>query len=335
MRRNSSLPGSLIISLDFELYWGVRDQKPLESYRDNLLGVRQVIPALLDLFRDFGIHATWATVGFLFFDSRDELLANLPDRMPEYVDKSLFPGQYLQQIGMNERDDPFHYGASLVRLISSYPHQEVGSHTFSHYYCLEPGQNAAMFQSDLSAAIKVARKYNLKIESLVFPRNQVNVEYLPVCGEMGIKAFRGSESSWLYAPRSQRNESIFRRGLRLVDAYVNISGHNCYGAECFSRQIPFNLPSSRFLRPASRPLRFLEPLRLRRIKSDLTYAAHRGLTYHLWWHPHNFGKEPKRNLKFLGKILSHFSGLREQYGMESLNMGEVAVRLAEAKSHAA
>ena len=67
MKGGPSAPGTLIVSLDFELHWGVRDVKTVAQYRENLLGVRRAIPALLATFADYGIHATWATVGFLFF----------------------------------------------------------------------------------------------------------------------------------------------------------------------------------------------------------------------------------------------------------------------------
>ena len=52
----------------------------------------------------------------------------------------------------------------------------------------------------------------------------------------------------------------------------------------------------------------LEPLRMRRILSDLTHAAKKGLVYHLWWHPHNFGDHMDENLVFLKKILDHHRG---------------------------
>jgi hypothetical protein len=50
--------GALIISLDFELYWGGRDSKTLDRYRENILGVRAAVPAMLALFHKYGIHAT-------------------------------------------------------------------------------------------------------------------------------------------------------------------------------------------------------------------------------------------------------------------------------------
>ena len=37
-------PGVFVVSLDFELYWGMRDKVPLAAYRDRLLGVRDAIP---------------------------------------------------------------------------------------------------------------------------------------------------------------------------------------------------------------------------------------------------------------------------------------------------
>jgi len=66
--------GILIVSLDFELYWGVRDIYSLDQTRAKLLAARSAIPALLDLFVEYGVHATWATVGMLFAETREELV---------------------------------------------------------------------------------------------------------------------------------------------------------------------------------------------------------------------------------------------------------------------
>jgi peptidoglycan/xylan/chitin deacetylase (PgdA/CDA1 family) len=223
--------GIFIISLDFELHWGIRDKKTIESYKENLLGVRSVVPSLLHLFSEYQIHATWATVGFLFFETKDDLVRELPDKKPNYTNRKLNPYNNMADIGINEREDPFHFASSLTKLISAFPYQEIGSHTFSHYYCLEDGQNVDMFRDDIESAIKIAKKNNLTIESLVFPRNQLNRQYLAVCEEMGIKAYRGNQSSWIYKAKSEENESLFIRGVRLIDTYVNIYGHNCYSID--------------------------------------------------------------------------------------------------------
>ncbi|MEH7391645.1 polysaccharide deacetylase, partial [Bacillus sp. JJ1474] len=67
--------------------------------------------------------------------------------------------------------------------------------------------------------------------------------------------------------------------------------------------------------------------RLKRIISDLNYAAKNKLVYHLWWHPHNFGTNLNENLSFLESILKHFSLLRRNFGMESLNMEDLSKHL--------
>lgn len=319
----------LIISLDFELYWGLLGIISLENYKENLLGVPSVIPRLLKLFKEYQIHCTWAIVGLLFVESRLELNECLPEIRPKYSNSNLCPYSYMSTIADDKNQDDYHFAPSLIKMIMSEPGQEIGSHTFSHYYCLEKGQDRDAFRDDLEAAIRMASKYGLRLESLVFPKNQINRDYLPILKDKGIKAYRGNEASWIYQGRSDADESLLRRGLRILDAYINISGHNSYTKAMIKRQFPFNLASSRFLRPYSKKLARLEPLRLARILSDMSYAAQNGLVYHLWWHPHNFGIYQKENLEFLQAILDHFRELKNTYAMESLTMNELSANLLE------
>lgn len=318
-------PGSFVISLDFELVWGVRDLGKLGK-GEELLPTRQIVPRLLELFQKYEIHATWATVGFLFFDSREELFQALPERKPEYLNNYLSP--YLaisEEVGWDEQTDPLHYAPSLIRLILETPFQELGTHTFSHYYCLEEGQSAQDFEADLQSAIRAGEAYGRAIESIVFPRNQYSKEYLDVCARNGIKTYRGNESLWFRAP-SKRSEHrrISRRFMRILDAYFNISGSNSY--ETPQADEPVNIPASRYLRPVSKRLKILEPLRLNRILSSMRKAAQKGEIFHLWWHPEDFAGNPQANLAFLEEILAEFSDLRLRFGMQSMTMGELGAK---------
>jgi hypothetical protein len=101
-------PGTLVISLDFELYWGVRPERSLTEYRGRLLGVRNAIPRMLDLFRAYEILVTWAAVGFLFFNTKEPLLKALPACRPGYAKRDLSPYPNLESIGACEADDPLH-----------------------------------------------------------------------------------------------------------------------------------------------------------------------------------------------------------------------------------
>ena len=319
--------GIFTISLDFELGWGFVGKRNIKQYAENLLGVYSAIPAILEIFNEYNIHATWATVGFLFFDTFENLLKSTPSRIPKYIDSESSPYKYIASTLHTDEDELFHFAPSLIKMISSSVNQEIGSHTFSHYQCLEKGYDLASFKADLAAAISIAKKNKLKINSLVFPRNQYNPECLPVCKELGIVAFRGNESFWIYKAVDDNNNSLIRRAFRLADTYTNISGQNTYSQTVLSRKFPFNIPSSRFLRPYSKRLKYLEPYKFRRIKSGLTYAAKSKQIYHLWWHPHNFGSNLDENIRFLKKILNHYSILNKTYGMESLNMSELSDRL--------
>lgn len=319
-----SKPGAIIISLDFELNWGVHDVIKLEQYKENLLGVREAIPRMLELFHRFDIHATWAIVGMLYCENKKELLNSIPSLKPNYENSQFSPYGKLDAVGENERQDPFHFGRSLIKEIEKCPNQEIATHTFSHYYCLEKGQNEKSFEADLQAALEIANSNGHEIQSLVFPRNQTNQSYLQVCKKYGIQCFRGNELGWAYRASRFHSEGTMKRALRLLDSYLNVYGHNTYPISEVETEPIVNLPSSRFLRPYIAKLKILEPLRLRRIKKSITYAAQKGEVFHLWWHPHNFGKNLDENIQFLTEILQLVSKLREEYGFESLSMEEAS-----------
>jgi hypothetical protein len=320
-------PGAFVISLDFEINWGVRDQQTLAQYGANLLGVRQAVPAMLGVFAEFGLHVTWATVGLLFFESKADMLTHLPTVRPEYADPNLSPYLVMNQVGESETADPYHFGRSLIDQIRATPGQEMATHTFCHYYCLERGQTVDTFRHDLQAAVRVAAEQGLKLESLVFPRNQYNANYLSVCKEAGITSYRGNEQSWIYKERSEEQQAMYKRGARLLDAYVNLSGQHTARWADMARSFPYNVPASRFLRPWSGRLKALEGLRLRRILAGMDHAARQGEVFHLWWHPHNFGVNLEENMAILRRIAAHFQRLQMRYGFESLSMNEVAARL--------
>lgn len=321
--------GRLVISLDFELFWGMSDKLTLEEYGERILGERTAIPRMLGLFADYGLHATWATVGMLALDTREELLSALPDasRRPDYEDSRISNYGYLSRapIGKGEADDRYHFGGSLIRLIQSYPHQEVASHTFSHYYCLEKGQNVDSFAADLQAQKRTLARFGVTPSSLVFPRNQENVEYVRAAANAGITAYRGNERHFLYRARREAEQTFLIRLMRLLNHYVPITGHHTYTiAQVAAGGAPYNVAASRFLRPYAPRLRAIEPLRRARIKDSMTHAAKRGEIFHIWWHPHNVSVDQEENFAMLENIARHFVVLKQRYGMESANIGEIA-----------
>ena len=314
--------GIFTVSLDFELYWGVRDSRALVDYQSNLDGVRGAVYAMLQLFSEYQIRATWAAVGFLYFKNREELVSNIPKKIPHYKDEDLSPYDYI--ISQVELQNKYHFAPDLINQIENCDGQEIATHTFSHYYCLEDGQTYDSFIEDIKSALNVAECSGAKIKSIVFPRNQVRLDYLPELMRLGIVCYRGNEDGWLYRATGQDSNGYFRRLVRFLDSYFNVSGHNLYDLGCGVDGLPLNIPSSRFLRPYSHHLRWFEGYKIKRIKRSMLEAAVNKKVFHLWWHPHNFGVRTEENIGQLEELLQYYRMLHEKYGMQSLNMADHA-----------
>lgn len=342
------MPGVLTISLDFELHWGGFEKWPLylqqadlrkqarkSFYNQYFLNTRTVIPEMLKLFEKYKVHVTWAGVGLLMHVDRNSMIKNFPELKPSYAQAELSAYNYIEQygIGEGEEDDPFHYAHSLVKQIVATPWQELGSHTFSHYYCNEEGQTPEQFRADLKAAQKAASAYGVRLRSLVFPRNQFNDQYLKICAEEGINSVRSNPPIWFWKINT-RQESIWKRINRGIDAYFPLAPSFTYKTDQIDvrPRYPICLPASRLLRPFRPEEALLNRLKLKRIVQEMEYAAKHDEVYHLWWHPHNFGHYPEQNLRDLEVLLEQFKQIQNRYGMVSMNMNELTNHILQ--SHA-
>lgn len=313
------MAGTLIVSLDFELFWGMQDCCTLESYEDHVLGGRKAIGRLLELFQKHGIHATWATVGFQFAENYAELKEFFPEKamLPTYENEEVSTYGCFEKIGGDEQAAPCFYGGSLLKQIASVPGQEIGSHTFSHYYCREAGQTAEQFRADMMAAQRIARAKGYEVKSVVFPRNQSNPEHIDVLRQLGYTAYREEENDWIHHLKIV----VFKRAFTLLDAYVPLSRG---GFVPENENGIVNVVGSKMYRPYFKPLGFMERVKLARIKGQIRSAAKKGQCYHLWWHPHNVGVMTEYHLAQLEEIFGYYDKMKEKYGMRSRNMGEVA-----------
>ena len=313
------MPGTLIVSLDFELYWGMRDVVTLEQYTPNMLGGRKAIPELLKLFEKHGIHATWAVVGFLMAENKQELRSFIPETLPTYKNEGLLPYGELETIGENEQEAPCFFAPSLIAEIAVAPNQELASHTFSHFYCREEGQTPQQFEADLKAFLAIAAKRGYEMKSVILPRNQCEPEYTEVLRACGFTAYRDEENDWIHEKIKFRP---LMRLLRLMDVYLPLTGQGGYTPK--NENGIWNLTGSRLYKAIFPPIAFLEGLKIRRIKRQMLHAAKKGLTFHLWWHPHNVGVRTEQHMHQLEEIFSYYEELNARYGMRSLNMAEAA-----------
>lgn len=308
-----------VISLDFELFWGVSDTQTVASYGNNVQGEWSAVPRLLALFRRYGIKVSWATVGMAMCRNYKQWRDIRPAILPGYVRREISP--YTLDALVKEHPKLF-FARPLVEKILATPGQELATHTYSHFYCNEPGATPAQFAADLACARTIAKELGVHCRSLVLPRNQIAETFLSVLPAAGIQVYRGNPQHWLYRNGDAVTGGMAGRAVRCADGCLPLSGlcdrHPEHNGELL------NLPASLFLYPWSKRHRGLAPMRLFRLKRCMTAAARAGSICHLWWHPHNFGVNTDRNLALLESLLQHYCNLADKYGMQSSCMGDFA-----------
>ena len=308
-----------VISLDFELFWGVSDTQTVAGYGRNVLGEWQAIPRMLALFSQHGVKGTWATVGMLMCRDYKQWRDLRPAVLPGYARAALSP--YLMDALVKEHPKLF-FARPLVEHILATEGQELATHTYSHFYCNEAGAAPDQFAADLECARTIAADMGVSLSSLVLPRNQIHEKFLAVLPQAGIQAYRGNAEHWLYRNGAAVPGGIAGRVVRFADACIPLSGERSASEQ--HRGGLVNVPASLFLYPWSARRHVLLAMRLHRLKQAMTSAARAGEIFHLWWHPHNFGVNIEENLALLEAVLRHYRVLADGYGMQSQCMADFA-----------
>jgi peptidoglycan/xylan/chitin deacetylase (PgdA/CDA1 family) len=321
--------GAMVISLDFELLWGVFDKVGSKVDTDYFVRTRGLIPRMLDLFEKYGIQVTWATVGMLFAENEEEWKVYQPKQVPSYRNLHYSAYDWSENNGLNQE---CHFAPDLIKLIQNCPGQEIASHTFAHYYTLLRGQTPQQFQDDLRAAQKIAGdKFGIKLKSLVFPRNHVNLLYMDLCYQEGFEQVRINPPTWYW--QEAQHEGVLKKIFRSADCFFPIGKTSSFKATDtfhWNDQV-WMIPASRILKPYQKANHISNTLRIKRIKSEIKTASRQHSIYHLWWHPHNFALDPESALKELEHLLQYFKQLHETNGFESLSMEGLGHKLNRIK----
>lgn len=308
---------AFVISLDFELFWGVGDSRTIGNYGANVLGEWEAIPRMLALFRQYGMRVTWATVGMIMCRDYEQWCDLRPSTPPCRRPGRMSP--YRMDHLVREHEKLF-FARPLVEHILQTPGQELGTHTYSHFYCCEPEARPEEFAKDLGAASDVAAELGVHFRSAVLPRNQIDERFLAVLPGAGIEVYRGNRNHWLYRDGDAVAGGIAGRALRYADACLPLVGVGTVHEEVRGKLA--NVPASLFLYPWTGRPAWLSRLRLHRVKQGMSAAARSGGMFHLWWHPHNFGVNVEQNLAMLDAILRHYRMLADLHGMQTRCMGD-------------
>lgn len=293
--------GVVTISLDFELAWAwVYAKHPGVNWVEIGLHERAQVPKILRAFDEFGVPATWATVGHLFLEEckRDEHGRAHPDmpRLAQFENAEWrFAGKDWYDVDpcTSVHRDPAWYAPDLIEdVLGARAKHEVGCHGFSHAgfgpYC--PADVAA---AEIEACRAAMKPYGLEPSMFVFPGNdEGNFRTLASHGVRGVRAF----------PRRSTNLSL-----------------------------PVLLPEGLWGVPVSSALSrggaWTLGQRLGRLKRLVDEAGRTGLCMHLWLHP----SLPQVELAdLLVPFLRYCAELRERGLLEIMTMGQLVAATAAA-----
>ena len=99
----------------------------------------------------------------LFNKDWEDWKENFPSKLPIYDKQKLSAYSFGQQIASRSTEE-LCFALELVELIKEAQGQELATHTYSHYYCLEQGQNEESFRQDLEMAVEKAETIGVELK---------------------------------------------------------------------------------------------------------------------------------------------------------------------------
>ena len=298
--------GTVIISLDFEMNWGMHHVlgRDSQDYRTSLAREPEIAERLLKELLDRGIRATWATVGAIACTGWKEYWRRAP-APPAYQVRKLAVGHDL------ERSDPggaLHFAPATVERIARAPGQDLGCHTFSHVLCARPGSTADDLELDAEAFLQLWReRFGAAPRSFVYPCNEsCFADRLASSGFRVVRTLARPESPYRLWRRVHNTFGLFVRPTYQASA-VNVDGIRETVGSAFVR---FDLPGPAWA------------LQAQRIRSALRRPV-AGRCLHLWWHPHNLGAEPVRRIDRARTLLDDVAEAMRTGPLRSCNMADL------------
>jgi len=312
--------GRFVLSLDFELAWGMRDLLGDNAQDEECERTRDVVvPRLLELFERYQVPATWCTVGQLF-DSEiaspvEEHFATLVPPEHDWLTKPWFEGL---EAGTEQKRRAYLAPGLIAQILSATPAQEIGSHSFTHVIFGDQGCSRACAETEIDACVERAAHDGLRLQSFAFPRNEVG--HRDVLRHHGFRCYRGPETNWFYRPWVPQK---LARIAHLASVLAGVSA-----LPVLPRRDELGLwdiPGSMILLPAHGIRRFV-PMsrRVQRAARGIRAAVQSRGVFHLWFHPINLAVETDPLFEALERILQLAAAHRDRGELEFQSMGDLA-----------
>ncbi|APZ95936.1 polysaccharide deacetylase family protein [Fuerstiella marisgermanici] len=304
-KRPSGSPGTFVVSLDFELAWGTRGRPASSRVGPWLDGARDAIRQMLDLFAEFEISATWATVG--------ALLMAQPGGQKRH--RMLAASRYNDVPTGDHLTVPNWYAEDVLQWILDCPvPQELACHTLTHLYVNTKPEGRQEFADELDLFIELFDELKLpRPRSFVYPK--AYQAHFDLLADRDFYAYRGPEARWFESLPG----TLPAAALRWIDCACALTPQvrNCE----FVANNLWMIPASQFYSPFMGVGKHVSmKARVNKAIRGLNYAAKHGGVYHLWTHPFNMGFDTKELIVGLRHILNAAS----QLGISNFAMSKLA-----------
>jgi hypothetical protein len=311
MREKPARPGSFVFSLDMELAWGDLWNTP-PAYTSSRDGTkeREAIRRILDLMDEFGVAATWAITGHLFYDHCEECtvcpIIELKGKDPRFDT-------------IWQSNDSMWYGADIVEaILARKAGHEIAFHGYTHRYFDKLTTEEAKFE--IQEWLRLANRRGLPHYSVIFPQGRI--AHLDLFREVGFITYRGKDvrHPLLSIPFFGKVVNRFNLKLSFLTPQIYEITNDASGL--------VNIPSSQWMFRTRRAVEtlldsvHLETLRFRETARAIQAAAATGKVIHLWAHPHEFRTE--KDFEKLRYLFGKFAEQAHQGSLRSITMADLA-----------
>ena len=289
--------GQLIISIDFELAWGVWDRITPADLRFAAEDERPICASLIELLDRYQIPATWAIVAAL-------------------LDKATAA----EQPGDKRC---WHAPDVIEQIVNAKTPHEIGSHGGRHRYF--DRMTAAQAREDLDFAREQHRVHALPFDAFVFPRNSIG--HLNELRNAGLHTFRGPDFGWFMTAGAAGR--MVSRAANFADKLLPIPPAPVTARKNGDGLV--DIPGSMLLLGRNGARRFvLTTVTRAKLAMGLARACASKRIFHLWFHPSNFYYRRDEQFATLAWFLEQAAEQASRGDLEILTMGECARRLINA-----
>jgi hypothetical protein len=312
--------GYFIFSLDTELAWGYFWDSP-ESDKKTWDGgkIREAIQHLLEMMDEFGVVATWAVTGHLFYEKCEECelcpIMELKDKDPRF-----------NQIWGTQ--DPRWYGADIIEsILSKNSGHEICFHGYSHKLIANLSSEEARFE--IQEWLRLAKRKGIQGQSVIFPQGRIG--HLDLFRDAGFICYRGYDVA-----HPALSIPVLGKILNQINLRLSLLTPQVYEINPDVQGL-VNVPSSQWLFRTNRTVETMLDLinlpyaRLTPTVRSIRNAAEEKKVVHLWAHPHEF--RTNKDLDKLRFIFEHFAKFSRAGKLQSITMSDMVKKTWKSSYH--